>query len=90
MQRDLALVVDKGLQYEVIEQLIKKSNIAYLTHTKLFDVFESDKLGVNKKSMAVNFTFQHPTKTLEEQEIEQMMKKLMQGFEKELSAEIRK
>lgn len=90
VQRDLALVVDKGLQYEAIEQLVKKSNIAYLTETKLFDVFESDKLGVNKKSMAVNFTFQHPTKTLEEQEIEQMMKKLMQGFEKELSAEIRK
>ena len=90
VQRDLALVVDKGLQYEAIEQLIAKSNITYLTQTKLFDVFESEKLGENKKSMAVNFTFQHPTKTLEEQEIEQMMKKLMQGFEKELNAEIRK
>lgn len=90
VQRDLALVVDKDLKYEAIEQLVAKSNISFLTQTKLFDVFESDKLGANKKSMAVNFTFQHPTKTLEEQEIEQMMKKLMLGFEKELSAEIRK
>jgi len=56
----------------------------------LFDVFESDKLGADKKSMAVNFTFLDEEKTLTDKEIDSMVNKLIQSFEKELQAEIRK
>ena len=57
---------------------------------KLFDIFESEKIGVNKKSLAVSFTFLDYEKTLTDKEIDTWMNKIMEGFEKDLQAEIRK
>lgn len=57
---------------------------------KLFDIFESEKLGAGKKSMAVNFTFLDEEKTLTDKEIDGWMSKIMTTMEKELHAEIRK
>jgi len=61
-----------------------------LTDMRLFDVFESDKLGADKKSMAISFTFLDEEKTMTDKEIDAMVGKLIQAFEKELGAEIRK
>ena len=73
-----------------IENIVTKQKNTKLQSTRLFDVFESDKLGAGKKSMAVNFTFLDEEKTLTDKEIEGMMNKLIQSFEKEIGAEIRK
>ena len=90
VQRDLALVVDNGTTFNTIETIVKKLNLNKLQSMRLFDVFESDKLGVGKKSMAVNFTFLDEEKTLTDKETDAMMGKIIQSFEKELNAEIRK
>ena len=90
VQRDLALIVDSNVQFSAIENAIAKQKNAKLQSARLFDVFESDKLGTGKKSMAVNFTFLDEEKTLTDKEIEGMMNKLVQSFEKEIGAEIRK
>ncbi len=90
VQRDLALIVDSKIQYHQIEEIIKKLKLSKLQGTRLFDVFESDKLGVGKKSLAINFTFIDEEKTLTDKEIEGMMGKLISSFEKEIGAEIRK
>ncbi|MBV9986343.1 MAG: phenylalanine--tRNA ligase subunit beta [Chitinophagaceae bacterium] len=90
MQRDLAMVVSRGTTYESIETLVKKLKLPKLTAMRLFDVFESDKLGADKKSMAINFTFSDEEKTLTDKEVDAMIAKLVQGFETELGAEIRK
>ncbi len=90
VQRDLALVVDRNTTYEMLENAVKKAKLSKLQSIRLFDVFESDKIGVNKKSMAVNFTFLDEEKTLTDKEIDTKINKLIQIFEKELSAEIRK
>ena len=58
VQRDIALVLDKNIPYKDVERVVNKLNIQRLQSIKLFDVFESDKLGIGKKSMAVNLTFQ--------------------------------
>ena len=57
---------------------------------RLFDVFESEKLGAGKKSLAVSFQFQDDEKTLTDREIDGMMSKIMRTLEQDLSAEIRK
>jgi phenylalanyl-tRNA synthetase beta chain len=88
--RDLALVVDRTITYRQLEKVIQQTKPAKLQSMRLFDVFESDKLGTNKKSMAVSFTFADDTKTLTDKEIDSMMQKLIGGFEKEIQAEIRK
>ncbi len=90
VQRDLAMVVNRSTSFESIEAVVAKTKLSKLQHIRLFDVFESDKLGADKKSMAINFTFLDEEKTLTDKEIDGMVSKLVQGFEKELGAEIRK
>jgi phenylalanyl-tRNA synthetase beta chain len=90
MQRDLAMVVTNTTTYAAIENVVQKLKLSRLQDMRLFDVFESDKLGVGKKSMAISFTFVDEEKTLTDKEADAMMGKLIQGLEKELGAEIRK
>ena len=90
VQRDLALVVDRSVTYAAIELAAGTVKLPKLKGTRLFDVFESDKLGVNKKSMALSFTFVDEEKTMTDTETDSMVSKLISAFEKELGAEIRK
>lgn len=90
VQRDLALVVDRAVTYAAIELAVATVKLPKLKCIRLFDVFESDKLGVNKKSMALSFTFVDEEKTMTDTETDGMVSKLISAFEKELGAEIRK
>lgn len=90
VQRDLSIVVDKGLRYEQLEKATVSAKVNKLTGLQLFDVFESEKLGPGKKSMAVSFTFQDEEKTLTDKEIEGMLNRIIASYEKELGAEVRK
>jgi len=90
VQRDLAFVVDRSLVYGRVESAATKAGVKRLRNVKLFDVFESEKLGHEKKSMAVSFTFLDEEKTLTDKEVDEMMQKIIVTFEKELNAEIRK
>jgi phenylalanyl-tRNA synthetase beta chain len=89
VQRDLALVLDKNIQYDEVQKITKQLQIPTLKHFDLFDVFESEKLGANKKSYALNFTFQHADKTLTDVEIESSMQTLINTYQNKLKAEIR-
>lgn len=90
VQRDISMVVSKELSWEQVQQTVQKVKISTLQDVKLFDIFESEKLGAGKKSVAVNFTFIDEQKTLTDKEIDGWMNKIMTSLEKELSAEIRK
>jgi phenylalanyl-tRNA synthetase beta chain len=90
IQRDLAMVVPKQLKYEEVEKMVQKIKPDTLREIKLFDIFESEKLGAGKKSMAINFTFSDEEKTLTDKEIDGWMNKIMIILEKDLQAEIRK
>lgn len=88
--RDLSIVVNKGLAYEQVEKATAAAKVNKLTSVNLFDVFESDKLGEGKKSMAISFTFMDEEKTLTDKEIDGMVGKIIASYEKELGAEVRK
>jgi phenylalanyl-tRNA synthetase beta chain len=90
VQRDLALVVPRQLPYSDVEKSIQKIKLNKLRQMKLFDIFESEKLGAGKKSLAVNFTFLDEEKTLTDKEIDGWMSTIMSTLEKDLQAEIRK
>ena len=90
VERDLALVIPKDTKYEAIEACVKEANLEALKESRVFDIFESDKLGTDKKSVAINFVFNTTDKTLTDTEIDAMMKKLVQLFEKNIQAEVRK
>jgi phenylalanyl-tRNA synthetase beta chain len=88
--RDLAIVVPSESKYEEAQNAVQKLKLNNLQQMKLFDVFESEKLGQGKKSMAISFTFLDKEKTLTDNEIDGMMNKIMTAMENELGAEIRK
>ncbi len=90
VQRDISMIVNKNISYEKVEGLTKSLHISKLLNIKLFDIFESEKLGGGKRSLAINFTFSDKEKTLTDKEIDAIMNKITASYEKELGAEIRK
>ncbi len=90
VQRDVAMIIPSKLAYKEVEQAVRKMKLGKLQGIKLFDIFESEKLGTGKKSMAINLTFTDEEKTLTDAEIDGWMNKIMTTLEKNLAAEIRK
>ncbi|HEX6332988.1 MAG TPA: phenylalanine--tRNA ligase subunit beta [Flavisolibacter sp.] len=90
VERDLALIVDKGMKYEQVRSRIEGLRLRKMTDVRLFDVFESEKIGAGKKSMAISFTFLDEEKTLTDKEIDSWMSRIMETLERDLHAEIRK
>ncbi|HTQ27346.1 MAG TPA: phenylalanine--tRNA ligase subunit beta [Puia sp.] len=90
VHRDLALVVHRSLSYDSVEKALEKIRLDKLREVQLFDIFESEKLGSGKKSLAISFSFLDEEKTLTDKEVDGMMGRIMKTFEQELSAEIRK
>lgn len=90
MRRDLALILDDAIPFSAVETIAGEDKSGILESVNLFDVFKSQKLGEGKKSYAVSFTFLHPERTLTDKEIDKVMQKLANSFEKNLQAEIRK
>ncbi|TRX70905.1 phenylalanine--tRNA ligase subunit beta [Carboxylicivirga sp. M1479] len=90
VKRDLALVLNKEVKFEQVKQIAQKTEKKLLKRISLFDVFEGDKLGTGKKSYAVSFILQDETKTLNDKQIDKIMKKMMSNYERELGAVIRK
>jgi phenylalanyl-tRNA synthetase beta chain len=90
VRRDLAMVVPKSLPFADVESTVKKVKLDKLQSIQLFDIFESEKLGADKKSLAVSFTFLDEEKTPTDKDIDGMMNKIMNALETTLQAEIRK
>ena len=90
VNRDLAIIVNKALPFEAVEKATAAARVNKLTAISLFDIFESEKIGAGKKSMAISFTFLDEEKTMTDKDIDSMMNKIIGAYEKELGAEIRK
>jgi phenylalanyl-tRNA synthetase beta chain len=90
VQRDLSILIDKKVAYGEIENVVKSLQIKKLENLQLFDVFENEKLGENKKSLAINFTFIDKEKTLTDDEVETMLNKIISNLETKLNAIIRR
>lgn len=89
VERDLALLLDKSIPYQKVEEATKSLKLEALKHFRLFDVFESEKIGKDKKSYAINYTFQLQDRTLTDAETESMMQSLIQVYKTQLDAQIR-
>ncbi len=90
VRRDFALLLDKQVKFSDIETLAFRNGKGILRSVNLFDVYEGEKIEAGKKSYAVSFTMQDDNKTLTDNDIEKLMKRLAEVFEKELGAVIRK
>ena len=89
VKRDLALLLDKGVQFAEIVKIARESERKLLKDVELFDVYEGKNLPAGKKSYAVSFYLQDETKTLNDKQIEAIMKKIQSGLEQKLGAQLR-
>jgi phenylalanyl-tRNA synthetase beta chain len=89
VRRDLALLLDREVRFSQIRALAFKAERNILKEVGLFDVYESDSIGKNKKSYAVSFILQDELGTLTDKTIEKVMSSLIRVFEKEVGAQIR-
>lgn len=89
VRRDLALLIDKAIQFEQLEQLAYQSEKNILKDVNLFDVYQGDKLPNGKKSYALSFILQDENATLTDKQIEKIMEKLMKTYQEKVGAEIR-
>ena len=89
VSRDLALLIDKNIEFAQIEQIARQTEKKLLKNVELFDVYEGDKLPAGKKSYAVNFILQDTEKTMNDKQIEAVMQKLIAQLKKQIGAELR-
>ena len=89
VSRDLALLLDKNIQFSAIEEVARRTEKKLLKSVELFDVYEGKNLPEDKKSYAVNFILQDESATLNDARIDAIMKKLVENLKKNLGAELR-
>ncbi|TRZ45195.1 phenylalanine--tRNA ligase subunit beta [Robertkochia solimangrovi] len=89
VRRDLALLLDQSIAFGEIRQVALQTERNLLKEVSLFDVYEGKNLPEGKKSYALSFTLSDETKTLTDKQIEKVMDKLQQSFEKQFGATLR-
>ena len=89
VKRDLALLLDKNVQFAEIEKIATESERKLLKNVALFDVYEGKNLPAGKKSYAVSFYLQDEGKTLNDKQIDAIMKKIQTNLEQKLGAQLR-
>ncbi|MFN8261442.1 MAG: phenylalanine--tRNA ligase subunit beta [Chitinophagales bacterium] len=89
VKRDLALLLDKKVKFAEVKSIAEKFGKKILRNIELFDIYEDEKIGKDNKSYAVSFTFRDDSKTLQDVDIDVVMKKLMEEYQTQLNAIIR-
>ena len=89
VKRDLALLIDKSVQFAEIQKIATESERKLLKDVVLFDVYEGKNLPAGKKSYAVSFILEDETKTLNDKQIDAIMKKIQTNLEQKLGAQLR-
>ena len=89
MERDIAKIVNEDVEVGQIESVISKKAKNILERAELFDVYRSDKLGENKKSVAYELIFRAQDRTLTDDEIKNTMEAITKELQTILGAELR-
>ena len=89
VKRDLALLLDKNVQFAEIEKIAYDTEKKLLKEVELFDVYEGKNLEPGKKSYAVSFLLQDESQTLNDKMIDKIMSKLVKNLEDKLGAKLR-
>lgn len=89
VKKDLAFIVDMDVTCDSLEKTIKKAGGRLLTNIDVFDIYTGDNLGNNKKSIAFSVTFSDSSKTLNEDEINNIFNNIIKEVENKNNAILR-
>lgn len=89
VKKDLAVIVEKNQESETVAKVIKKSAGNLLKNIEIFDVYMGENIEKGKKSIAYSLEFESQNETLTDEEINDILNKIIQSLEKQ-GMEIRK
>ena len=89
VKKDLAFIVKKDIQSDEIERVIKKSAGKVLTNIDVFDIYTGENVLADEKSIAFSLTFSDPTKTLNDEEINNIFNKIISDVETKTNSKLR-
>lgn len=89
VRRDLALLVDKNVEFAAIERVAYACEKKLLKRVELFDVYEGKNLEEGKKSYAINLTLQDTQKTMSDKQTDAIMQKIIRALETQVGAKLR-
>ncbi|MBW8050832.1 MAG: phenylalanine--tRNA ligase subunit beta [Cytophagales bacterium] len=90
VRRDLSMILDNSVKFDDIKRLALKAEKKLLREVNVFDIYEGKSIDKSKKSYAISFILQDYNQTLTDKVIDKTMQRLMDVFERELNAVIRK
>lgn len=90
INKDLAILVDKTIASDEIAKIIKKAAGSLLTQIEIFDVYEGKNIPENKRSIAYSLSFETTDRTLTDEEINNIMSKIIENLQNKIGAELRK
>ena len=88
-RRDLSMILDKNVSFDDIKNLAYKEENKILKEINLFDEYKDKKIGKDKKSFAISFTFNDSKKTLTDKVIDKIMTRLSEKIKSDFGAVIR-
>ena len=89
IERDFAFIIDKKFEAEKIINILLNVDRKLIKKIRIFDVFQGGNIEKNKRSIALNLLIQSQDKTLNDQEIEELSKKIIQTMQKSFDATLR-
>jgi phenylalanyl-tRNA synthetase beta chain len=89
VDRDLAFVLDESVAYRRMAEAIHEAGGEYLVKVGVFDIYRGKQLGENKKNIAVNLRFRHPSRTLNDEEVDGWMKAIGKLVEERTGGKLR-
>ena len=89
MSRDLAVVVDETVATGELMRQLKSQAGEYLVDLRIFDVYRGDSVGPGKKSIALGLTWQHPSRTLDESDVNAIFGNCVNDLERSFNARLR-
>ena len=87
VSRDIALVVDAGVSHQQVQDIIK--GFSLVSQVTVFDVYSGGQVPPGKKSLAYRITFQSPTHTLTDEEVNQVQQQIIDKLSQEFGATLR-
>ena len=90
VRRDLALLADRDVAASAVLDVIRENAGEWLTELRLFDVYQGKGIDPHRKSLAVGLTWQHPSRTLNDDEVNATTQNILTSLEQRLNATLRK
>ncbi|MFC6301864.1 phenylalanine--tRNA ligase subunit beta [Pseudomonas sp. CCM 7893] len=90
VRRDLALIADREVAASAVLDVIRENAGEWLTDLRLFDVYQGKGIDPHRKSLAVGLTWQHPSRTLNDDEVNTTTQNILTSLEQRLNATLRK